>query len=186
MSTFYDNFQSVAAAWEINERIIHHCQAGGLLAGLKYDKEGTYKIDGEDDLPLLQPWSVDFSEALFAGAPTQFINGAAQANQPTSDALTLTFRMATSRRSGWFRRDPTNATAKKGLLEWICLIRDSIETDKNGVVDSRLNTGVVKPLLYSIGESVTTELTFQCFFEVRLDVWPTHRAERRLTRSTPQ
>lgn len=185
MSTFYDNFQSVAAAWELNERIIHHCQAGGLLAGLKYDKEGTYKIDGEDDLPLLQPWSVSFTEAHFAGGPRVAQNGPLEGNQPTGDSLTLTFRLATSRRAGWFRRDPTSTSAKKGLLEWICLIRDAFEITNQGSTDARLNTGIVKPVLTSIGDTTTTELSFQCFFEVRLEVWPTYRGERRLTKQRP-
>lgn len=185
MSTFYDNFQSVAAAWELNERIIHHCQAGGLLAGLKYDKEGTYKIDGEDDLPLLQPWAINFTEAHFAGGPRLSQNAPLAGNQPTADSLSLTFRLATSRRAGWFRRDPTSATAKKGLLEWIFLIRDSIEIDKQGGIDSRLNAGVVKPVLTSIGDTSTTELSFQCFFDIKLEVWPTYRGERRLTKQGP-
>ena len=185
MSTFYDCYQSVAAAWELNERIIHHCKSDGLLSGLKYDKEGTLKTDGEDDLPLLQPWSVDFTESFFSGAPTPNTNGVKQANQPTADTLTLTFRLAVSRRAGWFRRDPTTPTAKKGILEWIALIRDAIETAKDGTIDSRLNSGVVKPVLSLIRETTTTELTFQCFFEVKLDVWPTFRAERRLNRPAP-
>jgi hypothetical protein len=185
MSTFYDTFQTVAAAWEMNERIIHHCQPAGLLAGLKYDKEGIYKIDGEDDLPLLQPWSISFMENLFAGAPSIATSGDKQANQPTSESLTLSFRFASSRKNGWFRRDPTNTSSKKGMLEWLSLIRDAIETDKEGMTDSRLKRGLVKPILYSIGDSVTTELSFQCYLEVRLDVWPTYRAERRLNRSMP-
>lgn len=185
MSTFYDAFQSVAAAWEMNERIIYHCQPGNMLAGLKYDKEGTYKVDGEDDLPLLQPWSISFMENIFAGAPSSSTQGVSQANVPTSESLTLTFRFATSRRSGWFRRDPTNASSKKGMLEWISLIRDAIETNKQGAIDSRLNCGLVKPVLYSIGESVTTEMAFQCYLEIRLEVWPTYRAERRLSRPKP-
>jgi hypothetical protein len=185
MSTFYDCYQSVAAAWELNERIIHHCQPGGILAGLKYDKEGTFKVDGEDDLPLLQPWSIDFTEAYFAGGPKLEHNGVPQGNQPTADALTLTFRLAVSRRAGWFRRDPTSSSAKKGLLEWISLIRDAIEIKNDGSIDARLNLGIVRPVLTSIGDTNTTELSFQCFFEVRLDIHPTYRGERRLSRPRP-
>ena len=185
MSTFYDCYQSVAAAWELNERIIYHCQPNGILAGLKYDKEGTFKVDGEDDLPLFQPWSIDLTESFFAGAPTPNNNGPNQANQPTADTLSLTFRLAVSRRVGWFRRDPTSLSAKKVMLEWLALIRDAVETNKEGVIDSRLNCGVVKPMLCSIRETNTTELSFQCFFEIKLDVWPTYRAERRLSRPRP-
>lgn len=185
MSTFYDNFQSVAAAWVINERITFHTQTGGMLAGLKFDKEGIYKIDGEDSLPLLQPWAVQFSESYFAGAPHKDISGANQSNQPVVEDLTLTYRVATSRKNGWFRRDPTNPLQKKGLLEWLSLIRDAVETGVDGDIDSRLLTGVTKPMLYSIGDTATTDLSFQCFFEIKLQVWPTHRAERSLTRPLP-
>lgn len=182
MSTFNDNFQAVAAVWEVDRRIIYHCGAGRMLSGLKYDKEGTMKLDGEDDLPLLQPWTINFTEEYFAGAPHSAINDKKYANQPTIETLTLSFRLAASRRNGWIRRDPTNAAQKKGFLEWISLIRDAIETDVDGVTDSRMGTGIVKPVLFSTGETTTTELSFQCFLEAKFDVWPYHRGERHMCR----
>ena len=183
MSTLNDNFQAVAAVWEVDKRIVHHCLSGHMLAGLKYDKEGTFKLDGEDDLPLLQPWAATFSEDYFAGAPHAGISGADKSNQPTSESLVLTYRFASSRRNGWMRRDPTNPTQKKGMLEWLSLIRDAIETDVDGVTDSRMGKMIVRPVLFSIGETTTTELSFQCFFEAKLDIWPYHRGERHLTRA---
>jgi hypothetical protein len=182
MSTIYDNFQVAAAAWEINERLVFHTQAGQMLAGLNYDKEGTLKVEGEDDLPVLQPWAVHFNEELFAGAPNVRSQGRSEANQPVAETLTLTFRVATSRRDGWFRRDPTDTTKRKGLIEWLALIRDAIETPTTGTVpDSRFVGGASKPVTYSIPETKTSQLSFQCSLDVTVMLRPVCRAERSFT-----
>ena len=57
MSAITDNFNATAAAWVIDKRLTYHTGSGKSLDGLNYDTEGTLKVDGEDDLPLLQPWS---------------------------------------------------------------------------------------------------------------------------------
>jgi hypothetical protein len=153
------------------------------LAGLKYDKEGTMKVDGEDDLPLLQPWAVSFNEAYYGGMAHSGISDPKHGNQPILEELTLTYRVVCSRRNGWFRRDPLNSSQKKGLIEWLALIRDAIETDKQGIVDSRFNRSASQPILYSISDTETTELSFQCYFEAKMKLWPYHRSERHFVRA---
>ncbi len=188
-ATIYDSFQTVAAAWEINERLIYHTQPGGILAGLKYDAEGTFKVDGEDDLPLLQPWAFQLSDALHAGAPNTASRGLAQANQPLAETLTMTYRVATSRKNVWFRRDPTDTAAKKGLMEWVALIRDAIERPAADITstepDSRFGGGANKPVSFSISETNTTQQTFQCMLDVVVYVRPTCRGERSFTMPQP-
>lgn len=157
----------VAAAWELNERLIYHTQPGRMLAGLNYDSEGTLKIDGEDDLPLLQPWSFQLTESAAIGNMT---GDAALKNQPVMPMHTLTFRLATSRNNLFFKRNPTDNTVAKGLMEWVALIGDAIETtaDGNDTVDAGLAGTCEKPLGLSINETETSQRAFHCFLEITL------------------
>ncbi len=187
MSTINDNFQVVAAAWEIDQRLTYHTQAGNMLDGLKYDKEATFKVDGEDSFPLLQPWAAHFEEDLWVGAPNPRSAGRAPANQPVQETLTLTYRVVTSRKNGWYRRDPTDPTVQKGYLEWLALIRDAIETPTGAspTPDSRFSSAAVKPVKFTISETRTSQLTFQGSLDVTIYVIPVCRAERSYTLPTP-
>lgn len=192
MSTLYNNFQAVAAAWEIERRILLHTQAGGMLEGLNYDAEGTLKLEGEDDLPVLQPWGVTLEETLFVGAPASRGAGKDEANVPCYDKLTLVYRFATSRSNGWFRRDPTVETSEKGFLEWLAVLRDAIElpsTEEDITTvkpDARLSGTANKPVSFAIQENTTTQLSFQCMLEIRLDLKAWCRAERSYTLPEPE
>lgn len=128
MATINNSMTAVAAAWEIDQRIIYHTATGEMLDGLNYDYEGTLKVDGEDDMPLMQPWSVLTNEGLSPGIPSPGNKDAGRKNQPVSETLTLNYRIVGSRKDLWFRRDPQDVNASKGFLEWIALIRDAIET----------------------------------------------------------
>lgn len=173
----------VAAAWEMNERLIYHTQPGRILAGLNYDQEGTLKIDGEDDMPLLQPWAFGLTEDA---APGGLTGAAALNNQPVMPTQTITFRLATNRNKLWFRRDPTIAANGKGIVEWVAAIVDAIETtaDGNNVVDAGLSGTCEKPLRASISETETTQRAFHSFLEITL--YPQHhcRGQRSAIRGT--
>lgn len=175
--------QCVAAFWEIDRRIIHHCKLGGMLQGLNYDKEGTFKIDGEDTLPLLQPWTMGSVESYApskSGAFTQLdsMNG----NAPVTDSVTVAFRVNTSRKYGLFRRVPDkNTDSQKGLMEWVASIKDAIETSVDGVVDTRLNTAAWKPIRFNVGNSNTSQLCYSLFLEITVDSYPMARAQRMST-----
>jgi hypothetical protein len=181
MSTQYDNFVAVAAAWELNERLVYHTQPGRMLAGLNYDSEGTLKVDGHDDLPLLQPWTVQIEEGIAPGAPKAAHAGVTRKNTPVAETMTLVFRFGTSRRDGWFRRDPTLTSARKGFMEWLALVRDAIETDTQGDADAALNIGALRPVRFSVRENETTQLAFYCYLEVELLVQHYCRTERAST-----
>ena len=128
MATVNDSMQAAAAAWEIDQRFLYHTATGEMLDGLNYDSEGTLKVDGEDDLPLVQPWAILTDEDLSPGIPSSGNRDTERKNQPVAETATFIYRVAASRTNLWFRRDPTDATASKGFLEWLCLIRDAIET----------------------------------------------------------
>jgi len=182
MSTICDTLQVTAAVWVMNERLVYHTQPNNMLAGLKYDREGTLKVDGKDDLPLLQPWSLNISESLFAGAARKSDTSTiSHRNQPVVEELTLVFRVACRRDRGFMRRNPSDPTSQKGILEWLALIRDAIETDPSGVVDSSLNNSTSKPMKFSVQETETTQLAFHTFLEVVLTLHPSHRGERGYT-----
>lgn len=181
MPEITDSFQAAAAAWEINERLIYHSRSDdedALLRGLKYDKEGTFKVDGEDDLPLLQPWAYNFAEEIFAGAPRT--NDPEKLASPVMNTQTFVYRIATSRKKGWFRRDPTDANQGKGLIEWIAAIKDAIETTRDGEdeVDCSLGGAIAKPPTFRIQESEASQKAFHCYLEVELSLKPNCRAER--------
>jgi hypothetical protein len=192
MSTITDNFQATAAAWEIEQRIIAHTAVGGLLEGLKYDVEGTLKVEGEDDLPLLQPWNVVSNESIFKGAPNPRSAGLEKANTPCAERLTLIFRVACSRKNGFFRRDPTNESQEKGFLEWIALIKDAIETPfesgksiEEMSPDARMGGMANTPVQFSIQENTTTQLVFQCYLEVVVELKPWCRGQRSFSPPPP-
>lgn len=179
MPTIHDNFQFAAAAWEINERLIYHSRDdGGMLRGLKYDKEGTFKVEGEDDLPLCQPYSLNLAESISPGAPRT--NDISKLASPVAGTQTLVYRVAVRRKDGWFRRDPTDSTQAKGLLEWLALIQDAIETTRDGEdeVDCSLDGALMKPPTFRIQETETTQKAFHCYLEVELDIKHHCRGER--------
>lgn len=183
MSHINDNFHSIAAAWEINERLIYHMQKGQMLEGLKFDVEGTLKVDGQDNLPLLQPWGVSISETIFPGASrksTGFSLPGAAGNTPIIETLTLGYKIGTARKYGFFRRDPTDASARKGLLEWLSLIRDAVETEAtvDKAIDSRFRLASARPVKFSVTEPETSQLAFWCVLEISLDLQPYCRGER--------
>jgi hypothetical protein len=187
--TIYDSFQFLAAAWEVEKRILDHTgNEDGLLKGLHYDSEGTLKVDGEDQFPLLQPWSVHTTEKIFAGAPSDRGKGVDKSNPPVEPELVLTFRLAASRKHKWFRRDPTDESKPKGFLEWLALVCDAIETPYDEEVDpderpvdSRLSKGLIRPVAFAIRESECSQLRFQSFLEITLGVRAMCRGERSFT-----
>ena len=179
MPTVNDNFQTVAAAWVMDNRIRTHVQPGGMLAGLKYDAEGTQKVDGHDDLPMMQPWTIAIETEASGGAPRGGSQSALKGNQPVAETLTLVFRIATARKNGWMRRDATDASSPLGLLEWLALIRDAFERNIDGqTVDSNMLASAMKPVAFRCRESETSQLSFTVFLEVDLALRHHCRSER--------
>lgn len=173
--------QTCAAFWEIENRLIYHSAVGRMLQGLHYDKEGTYKIDGEDTLPLLQPWGMQSEESLAPGAPRPNFNDRCAQNAPITDRIIAVYRFASSRKYGFFRRSPLdNNESQKGFMEWIACIKDACETSTDDVVDASLKMNAWRPVKFSVGNSSASQLCFTAYLEIIIDIPPMFRAERRL------
>lgn len=174
--------QCVAAFWEVDKRIIYHTRIGEMLQGLHYDKEGTFKIEGEDTLPLLQPWGMSSNESTAKAYAGMSVQDLGHGNSPVSDVVTVAFRISTSRKFGLFRRIPAdNTDSQKGLLEWVASIKDAVETSVDRVVDSRLNTAAWTPVRFSVGNSSLSQLCYSVFLEITVDSPPMDRAQRMST-----
>ena len=177
----YRNF--TAAAQVINKRLCYATSKGNMLQGLNYEKAGTQNLKGEDNLPSLTPWTIANVENIFQGGrlPKNDPNSTLNAqNTAVGSVQTLVYRLVTSRRSGWF---PTGQDTHKGLLDWIALIQDAIETNNNenlAEADATLEETLCKPVRFSIQETETSELSYTVFLELELHLMPTCRVKRSL------
>lgn len=172
-----DIMQLVAPAWVMNERLIYHSQTGRMLDGLEYDVEGKLSVDGYDDYPLLQPWSLSTTENISPGAHDP---NATQGSTPIAPTVTVTFRLNCARRDFFFRRDPTLG-GKKGMLEWLALIQDAIERKADGSdqADARLDNTLEEPVSFRLLDSETvSQSSFQSFLEVSLPTRHYCRSQR--------
>lgn len=180
--TKYDTFQFCSPFWEINERLNFHCQPGRMLAGLNYDEEGTTGAMGEDNYPCLQPRTFGLDEGIGPGAGRA---PAPQASKNTTVMSTQTIRFLGrfSRRDLFQRRDPTNASAPRGMLEWLALIIDAIETSRDGTdtIDTGLANTTERPMLVKVDDSESTESAIHLVIDIT--VYPRHhcRGERSYT-----
>jgi hypothetical protein len=157
--------------WVIDQRIDYHAQAGGLLEGLKVDREGKSEVDGVDDLPYVQWFSISDEEGHGPGAGT----GVRMERK-------LLLMVAAKRDYGMFRRDPTDTSAGVGVMEWLDRVRDAIETkaDGTGESDPLLDGTQSRPILTAIRESAISDLSFTLMLEVTLTIESVCRATRSL------
>lgn len=167
-----------AAAWVVDSRLSFHSQEGKSLAGLKYSNEGTFKVDGKDDLPRLQCYSVSIGETLSAGAPTtnQYRD---RANQPVAGVVTLIYRLSVDKRYGFFQRQSGTG---KGVIDWASLIQDAIETREDGTPDARLEGTLIKPVSFAIREDEPNGFAFHVYVEVSLPTMHLCRMARGIPR----
>lgn len=182
-ATVYDAFQVLAPVWELSERLEFHTGAGRILAGLKVDREGKVSVKGEDDLPYVQLGGFTLSESLVPGAPRTA--EPERKNVPVGPTHTLILRIGASRQNGWVRRDPTQASAKLGAMEWVAKICDAIETAKDGSVDAGLGGTCLEPVEFRVTEMDVSPLAFHIELEVVLKPKRHCRGERHYTLPVP-
>mgnify|MGYP003625668711 CR=1 FL=1 len=166
-----DLSMSTAAAWEIDRRLKFHSGTGEMLEGLNYDHEGKQGVEGKDGFPLLQPAGISFSENNFAGANAGILKN------PIQEELTLHYRVGSRKDALWVRRQ-LDVGAKKGLLDWLALIRDAMEISSESLEDPTLGNTIVKPMEFSISENESTQIAFYTILEVKLYLRPCLRTER--------
>jgi hypothetical protein len=179
--TINDSYRFCAPAWEINERLIYHSQPGGMLAGLRYDVEGTKQSMGEDSYPAMQFEGLQLREAISPGGPRTADH--TKKNAPVAPMQTLRYRCSFSRTKLLFRRNPLDATSPKGAMEWLALIIDAIETTRDGLatIDTSLDGSIVKPTEILVEENDNTESAYHFILEVSLYPQPHCRGERQTT-----
>lgn len=180
--TIADIPQSLGAAWEVQERLVYHSQPGRFLSGLVVHEASENRVYGESDLPCLDPLSVDWSEELFAGQART--PDKEKKNVPILPILGLRYKAQFSRRCGLIRRDPTNPTTSKGMLEWQALIMDAVERMRDGSdeADAAICGYAAKPVAMRWEEPEMSELSYTVEFVIEISVFPMCRSERGHTR----
>jgi hypothetical protein len=153
-----------------------------MLAGLAYEEEGTTGALGEDSYPTLQLYTLALDEKIGPGAGRAPQSGASK-NTTVQNAQTIRFLGRFSRRSLFLRRNPTDTNASKGMMEWLALILDAIETrrDGTGVIDAGLENTVEAPCTVKIEESETTESAFHLYIDITVNTRHHCRGERAYT-----
>ena len=166
--------QPAAPAAVIYQRLLwHSTNALGLLYGLKVYETPEWRVEGEQDLPNL--CVIDFSdeEGIFAGAVTGAYENA---NSVVSVTQTMILMLTVRRENGLFAK---GTTAVKGLLDWMALIRDAVETNESGVVDSLLDETCERPFLTSMRDNVVRELSWSAGIQFTLYPRATVRGTRK-------
>lgn len=179
MPTYNDAYRALAACWEIHERLVYHTGANRMLAGLTFNTNIEKEVRGEDDLPVLEPFTVVWEEGIHPGAPRS-TSTPANKNSPIDLSLVVKYQYSFSRRAGFIRRDPTSATEPLGMLEWMAKIADAIETTRDGAdtADAGIMDLVGRPVVCRWEEGEPSELAFQGLLELTINAKPYCRAER--------
>jgi hypothetical protein len=170
--------QFSAPVWLLFRRIDWHVRSGGMLAGMKWNREGNLRVDGAANLPSLQPLRISVDSAIFQGALRPGENSPLRSNSPLFNTVVVQLGLAVDVRHGFVERDPEKNSSRKGLLEWAALLMDAIETDVDGVIDSRLNGSCSKPLSYQLREPDPGELSYAAVLDVVLTSDGYHRGQR--------
>lgn len=157
---------------EVAQRLRYHAEAGAgrALDGLKVKSSSRYSADGDKDLPAIMLIDIDAQES-------------GGASQGSISMLLRTLR----------KHDLVSLAADDplGLIDWVELVGDAIETAQSGTIDSymKLHTSAgtavpVEPLLsrpfqMSFRTASISELSFELQIDLRFDLAVGPRAERR-------
>lgn len=183
MAKLTDIPQFSAAVWTVCSRLQWHSREGGMLHGLKWLKDPAARVDDARSLPVLQPLRVSYQSEVFAGAPKDEKKGISKSNTPLAHDMVLSLGLAVELKHGFVQMDPERQASRKGLLEWVGLIQDAIETGTDAVVDARLDNTLYKPVGFALRDPDpgSIELSFHAVLDVILYTRPFCRAERAYT-----
>ena len=182
MSRLQDCQQFTAATWVIFKRLDWHCREGGLLAGIKWSREGGLQNLQTVKLPSLQPYSIEHDMEHFAGSNYPVYDSQdREANTPFMSSFNLRLELSTDSKHGFIRRNPDQPTERKGHLEWAALVMDALEIDEEGRVDSRLDGTMLKPIHSAMKDIEIQELTISSVIDLRFSTHLQRRAQRSAT-----
>lgn len=165
MATKDDIIPFCQAPWVIDKRLAFHAQDGQMLDGLTYRRVPDIEEDGKGSFPYLRMMDMNYREEHAAGAWKEF-SGSDEGNTPTIYTVELDFRLSVKRSYGLFRSDPFNPEQGKGLMEWLALVTDAIESNEFGITDSRLESSVGRPVMYSVGGTELSQLAWSADFTI--------------------
>lgn len=139
-----------------------------MLEGVRFDAEGTQRVEGQDNLPSVQLVFFTNNEQPSAGAPAA---ARRLKNEPLEAALTFTFAVRSNTRTGWFVRSRADGSGDVpardlGLLELLSLVQDAMETAVDGTVDAGLSATVEMPIQFSVQETDPGQVSNCAFLEV--------------------
>lgn len=151
-ATSYDIMIAVAPAWVINHRLDRETKAGGLLSGMKHDRFLRMRVDAPRSLPFVRVVGYSDFEGTFGAARP----GTGSVNSGTTQTGAIRIELSCEAKHGWMRQNPKAPGQKKGCLEWLALVKDSIETNDAGEVDAALDNTLLKPIKIN---TVATEIS---------------------------
>lgn len=147
-----------------------------LLDGLRFERTTTLKEEGQDGLPYVQLYDVLSEESyLVTGARA----GGPRGTPGASELYACRLLIVVEAEAGFVRSDPSDATQKLGLLEWVAKVKDAIETDEDdGVPDARLCGSLVKPPMWNLVRTDPAQLSLSGFLDAELLTVVHQRGER--------
>lgn len=167
MPTVNDIPISLRPLWVIDRRLAFHTQPGQMLDGLKFYREGNKEATGKQDLPYVQWYALEDEEDWSDGG----------AGHPFKNVRTLVFEVAVFRAYGMFRRgfdtiegDSDVSGGGMGVLEWVDLVRDAIETDIDGTTDPYLEGSQQRPILSSIVDQTPSDLAWSFLLAITVTI----------------
>jgi hypothetical protein len=164
--------------WILFNRIDFHVMPGNKLEKIKWFREGHQRIEGQAQLPSLQPLNIAVDSAIFPGAARVGNNAPPKKNSPLFNTIVVSFGLAVDTKHGFVQRDPNNPKQRPGYLDWAAIIMDAMETDIDGTIDAGLNSSCSKPMTYQLREPDPTELAFSAVLDVILTSDGFYRGER--------
>ena len=156
---------------EIIKRLKFHSRTrgGGMLDGLNYVPEGVVKSDGAEDFPLIQPDSISFNQERVSDLVNR---NRALPPFPLKNRATYTFRLSTNQDYGLISESPRGREdiKLKGYLPWLALVLDAIETNVEGVVDTKLCGSLERDLIFEVEQDEATQRSYEAIITIRCDL----------------
>lgn len=149
-------FVALRPLFVLHNRLLFHTQDGEMLHGLKYKEKPVVKNVGEKDLPYIAPLSFLEEEDMSMGG----------AGSAKCDVITAEYQLGANAAHGFMRFDTTST--KLGILEWVTLVRDAMETNEAGEVDRELEKMAIKPIRFSTEDNTVDQLVASVTLKVEI------------------
>jgi len=171
--------QLVFPVKEIFTRLNAAATTGGLLEGLKIRTNPQKEPSSQRELPMIYPVEYADEDSPFAGAKRSTAtagDGSSSGNNLQTKA-TLSLMLMFSREHGFFRESDSDPY---GLMEWVTMIKDVIETSLDTEEpDGSLNGSCAEPFYISVADTKASELSWSVWFDIEYYPLPFVRGTRK-------